>query len=91
MKITWTNEATRDLGRIRRFLAGVNPRAARHTFETLRYAPRKLLDYPRLGVRLEHFPDRTIRRMVVGDYEIRYELKTDLIVILRVWHGKEDR
>ena len=32
-----------------------------------------------------------MRRLIVGPYEMRYEVKDDVIRILQIWHGKEDR
>ncbi|MBA4143729.1 MAG: type II toxin-antitoxin system RelE/ParE family toxin [Nitrosospira sp.] len=48
--------------------------------------------YPQLGVPLDEFAPRDVRRVIVGDYELRYELTpVTLIYILRVWHAREDR
>ncbi len=32
-----------------------------------------------------------VRRVVVGHYEIRYEIAAETIVIIRLWHTREDR
>jgi hypothetical protein len=29
--------------------------------------------------------------LIVGQYEIRYEVKKDTIFVLRLWHTREDR
>ena len=34
---------------------------------------------------------RDVRRVIVGDYELRYEVTENLIYILRLWHAREDR
>ena len=47
--------------------------------------------HPRLGVRLPEFLPREVRRVVVGDYEIRYELTESDVFILRIFHTREDR
>jgi hypothetical protein len=44
-----------------------------------------------MGMRLEQFGDREVRRIIVADYEIRYEIIDETIWILQLWHGKEDR
>ena len=51
----------------------------------------QLLTYPQLGVSLEEFAPRDVRRIIVGDYELRYEVTENLIYILRLWHAREDR
>ncbi|MFT4181710.1 MAG: type II toxin-antitoxin system RelE/ParE family toxin, partial [Rhizobium sp.] len=54
-------------------------------------APLQLLQYPRVGERLEEFEPRDVRRIVVGAYEMRYEIAASTVFILRIWHGREDR
>ena len=53
--------------------------------------PLRLIDYPRIGEKLEEFQPREIRRLLVGQYEVRYELMNDTIFILRLWHTREKR
>ena len=91
MELKWTRESSGDLDRLHRFLAGVNPRAAQQVVANLVRAPVRLLDHPRLGNRLEEFESREVRRFLVGQYEIRYEVTVDAIYVLRIWHGREDR
>ncbi len=56
--------------------------------QSLRAAPARLLrDNPRLGPRLEDFNPSEVRRLFVGDYEIR----ADAIIVLRLWHTRENR
>jgi len=42
-------------------------------------------------MRLDDFAPREVRRLFVGDYELRYEIQGDAIIIVRLWHTKEDR
>ena len=51
----------------------------------------QLLQYPQLGATLDEFAPRDVRRVIVGDYEMRYEYTPTKIYILRLWHAKEDR
>jgi hypothetical protein len=37
------------------------------------------------------FAPREVRRLIVGDYELRYEILEDAIVLVRLWHTREDR
>ncbi|HWU80017.1 MAG TPA: type II toxin-antitoxin system RelE/ParE family toxin [Caulobacter sp.] len=91
MRIVWTGRASSDAGRLHEFLAEVNPRAAKAVMHRLIVAPRRLVEAPRSGERLAAFAPREIRRILAGDYELRYELVDDTIYILRVWHTREDR
>jgi plasmid stabilization system protein ParE len=51
----------------------------------------QLREHPRSGERLEEFAPREVRRLIVGHYEMRYEIAEQGIFILRLWHGNEDR
>lgn len=91
MDLRWTGEAVRDVERLHKFIAEVNPRAAARVLGELIDAPERLADNPRLGNRLEGFEDREVRRILIGPYEMRYEVTGGAIYVLRVWHGREDR
>lgn len=54
-------------------------------------APASLLENPRIGERLEEFEPRDVRRLLVGNYEMRYEIVNSTRYLLRVWHTREHR
>jgi plasmid stabilization system protein ParE len=91
MKIEWSDDALSDLRRFNEFLARVNPSAAAKAIQSLTSAPDRLIRHPRLGERIERYAPREIRRIIVGRYEIRYEVIGSVINILRIWHTHEDR
>ena len=91
MQLQWTSKALADLARLYEFLAPVNRSAAARTVQSLTGAPANLLVNPRLGERLEEFEPREVRRLLVGRYEMRYEVQENSIYILRIWHTREDR
>ena len=91
MKLAWTARAVSDLERLHAFLSRVNRPAADRTVQALARAPARLLDYPRIGEALGEFAPREVRRILVGGYEIRYELKDETITVLRLWHTREER
>lgn len=91
MTLRWTPEAVEDLARLHRFVAEVNPRAALRVVTALRNAVTQLRVHPRLGPSLRGFEGRDVRRLVVGDYEVRYELAGEAIHLLRFFHTREDR
>ncbi|MBB2716995.1 UNVERIFIED_ORG: plasmid stabilization system protein ParE [Rhizobium etli] len=64
---------------------------AARTVQALTTAPLRLLEQPRLGERLEEFDPREVRRILVGRYELRYEIQQSVIYVLRFWHTREDR
>ena len=80
-----------DLARLYEFWAPVNRRAAARTVQSLAAAPARLLDHPRIGEKLEEFNPREVRRILVGHYEMRYEIQGNTIYVLRLWHTRENR
>jgi plasmid stabilization system protein ParE len=91
MNMQWTRSALSDLIRFYEFLESKNSKTAQKILRTLGAAPLRLQQYPRLGEQLEEFHPEEVRRIQVGDYEIRYRIHTDRIEILRVFHGREQR
>ena len=91
MALKWTVSAERDLVRLHAFLAPVNSKVAAKAVKQLVAAAQQLLAYPQLGVPLDEFAPRDVRRVIVGDYEVRYEVVENMIYILRLWHAREDR
>ena len=91
MQLKWTSKALSDLARLHEFLALVNPPAAAQVVQTLAAAPTNLLKYPRTGEQLYEFEPREVRRLLVGNYEMRYETQASTIYLLRLWHSRESR
>jgi len=91
MELKWTSRALSDLARLHEFIASVNHQAAAHTVQSLTRAPVRLLEHPRIGEKLEEFEPREVRRIFVGQYEMRYEIQESTIYVLRLWHTREER
>lgn len=91
MKLQWTAAGLNDLARLHEFLAPKNAKAAAQIVKNLVSAAERLLDHPRLGEKLDRYEPRDVRRVIVGNYELRYELNKDVIFVLRLWHAREDR
>ena len=91
MELKWTSKALSDLLRLYELLAPVDAQAAAHTVQALSAAPRGLLTHPRIGEKLEEFEPREVRRILVGRYEMRYEIQASIIYVLRLWHTREER
>lgn len=91
MVIKWTSKALSDVVRLYEFLAIKDKHAAVRTVQSLSGAPDRLLDQARIGEKLEEFEPREVRRIIIGRYEIRYEIQESTIFVLRIWHTREDR
>lgn len=91
MELKWTSKAMSDLARLYEFLAPVSKQSAVRVVQSLALAPTNLRMNPRIGERLEEFEAREVRRVLVGHYEMRYEIQDSTIYVLRLWHTKENR
>ncbi len=91
MELKWTSKALSDLARLYEFLAPVNKSAAVRAVQALTRAATMLLTNPRIGEQLFQLEPREVRRILVGEYEVRYEIQDSIIYVLRLWHTREDR
>lgn len=91
MRLRWTSKAVSDLVRLHEFLAAVNKPAAARVVQSLSAATASLAANPRIGEKLHEFEPGEVRRILVGRYEIRYEIVESAIFILRLWHTREQR
>ena len=91
MRIKWTGKASSDLVRLHEHLRPVAPETAARVVQQLTRAPDRLLDYPRIGEKLDVYAPREVRRIVVGNYELRYEIADATIFVLRLWHCRGNR
>lgn len=91
MEVRWTENAHSDVERLYDFLAPVNPEAATKVVQRIVATGPLLSAQPRLGEPLEEFNPREVRRLIVGGYEIRYEIVDQILFIIRLWHTREER
>ena len=91
MTLRWTTSARSDLVRLYEFLEPVNPRAAALAVRHIVAGAKRIPARPRLGQRLRQFAGREVRRLLIADYEIRYELAGRDVFLLRIFHTREDR
>jgi plasmid stabilization system protein ParE len=89
--LRWTRSAFEDLKRIHEFLEPVDPAAATRAVRTVMARVRRIPRQPRLGERLPGFDQREVRRVLVQNYEVRYEIAGADLTVLRVFHTREDR
>ena len=83
MRIQWTGKASSDLVRLHEHLKPVAPEAAARVIQQLAHAADRLMDHPRIGEKLEAYEPREVRRIVAGNYELRYyEIANAIIFIL---------
>lgn len=91
MTIRWSHEARGDVDRLADFVAAHDPKKAKEIELELSEAPKKLLQFRRLGSRLSDYDPLEVRELRVRGYLLRYQLVGDDIRVLRAFHGREDR
>jgi plasmid stabilization system protein ParE len=91
MELRWTSKALSDLTRLHEFLATVSKPAAARAVQALTAAAGTLVANPRIGERLDEFQPGEVRRILVGSYELRYQITGATIYVLRLWHTREER
>ncbi|BCL34373.1 type II toxin-antitoxin system RelE/ParE family toxin [Nostoc sp. MS1] len=92
-KVIWLPEALTDLVRLFDFLKLKNENTAFQAAQVIREAGFSLADNPYKGTVLEDGSGR--RKLVVPfgkyGYVIHYYLEDETVLILRVYHGRENR
>ncbi len=91
MRIRWTRKASSDPVRLHEHLRPVAPETAARVVQQLARAPGRLLAHPRIGEKLDAYAPREVTRIIVGSYELRYEIAGAEIFVLRLWHSRESR
>ncbi|NKK82585.1 type II toxin-antitoxin system RelE/ParE family toxin [Rhizobium leguminosarum] len=96
MKFVFLPEAEDDIERLLGFLIDQgNPLAAQKAMLAIDEGIQMLLETPYIGIRMEHHA--AYRQLFVpfgkNAYVLRYRLheETDTLVVVRVWHGRENR
>lgn len=90
MKISYTPEAIDDLARLRDFIAVKNQMAAQRIAYELLAGIEKLKVFPKMGIGVTRAPDpEIIRDLFIGQFTVRYYLKSTEVIILRLWHDKK--
>ena len=96
MNLVFLPEAEGDIERLHEFLIKQgNPLAAQKAMLAIDEGIQMLLDSPYIGIRMEG--RRDYRQLFVpfgkSAYVLRYRIQeeADTLVVVRVWHGREDR
>lgn len=89
MDLQFTEQALDDLVRLREFIAEKHPAAAFRISEQLIESINKLRDQPELGHGVESLPG--VREWIARDYVVHYLILKDTLIVLQIWHGREER
>jgi plasmid stabilization system protein ParE len=89
MRVRITDPAKADLSKIKLYLQGESPAAARKVGPQLRTAFSSLAAFPQRG--RPGLVAGTRENVSVSPYVIVYRITPDAIEVLRVWHQAQDR
>ncbi len=90
MKLRFSRSAVDDLKRLRQFIAEKNPPAAQRMAEYLVRKINNLCHQPNMGVLVGDKLNPRLRDLIIRDYKIRYLADDRDVLILKIWHQKED-
>lgn len=92
-EIVWLPEALDDIQRLFDFIEDKSPPAAARAAKTILNGANLLAGFPEIGRLLND--DMGRRELPIpfgaGSYVLRYIFEDKTVVILRVWHSKENR
>lgn len=92
-KLIWEPGAVEDLSMLREFIQPHNGKAAVNAAQRIIQAANLLLDHPHLGHPMDDIPAFNELFIPFGKrgYVLRYRIDEEKIIILRIWHGRENR
>lgn len=94
-QINWLPGAIRDIARLREFIKRDNPAAAGNAGQRILKAVNILISNPEAGTPCFDEGCELFRDLYApfgqGGYTIRYRIKRYTVIIVRVWHSKEER
>jgi plasmid stabilization system protein ParE len=90
-KLIWLEEATQDIARLRNFLEPKNPLAAQKVARCILDGAKLLQKHPEAGSPMDDGRRELFLPFANSAYVLRYCLDGDDLVIIRVWHGREQR
>ncbi len=94
-QISWLPGATSDVARLREFIQKESPGAAQKAGQRILSAVKVLIKNPEAGRPSPDEDCELFRDLYApfgqGGYTIRYRIKEHTVVIVRVWHSREER
>ncbi len=92
-EVIWLPDAITDLMRLRKFIQDKNPSAAKRAASKIKEGALTLMSNPESGRPVEGLS--SFREILIpfgaGNYVLRYREDDAAIVVVSVWHSKEER
>jgi len=94
-QIEWLFDAIKDVARLREFIKKENPFAAKKAGRRILDATNLLSKNPEAGMPSQDEDCEEFRDLYApfgqGGYTVRYRIKQQSVIIVRVWHSREER
>lgn len=94
-QISWLPNAIQDVARLREFIKKNNPIAAKKAGQRILEAVKILTNNPEAGMPYPDEDCEAFRDLTApfgqGNYIIRYRIQQQSIIIVRIWHSREER
>ena len=94
-QINWLPGALQDMARLRQLLKKENPSVVKKASQRILSAVNLLIKSPEVGMPSPDEDCEVFRDLYApfgrGGYTIRYRIKQQTILIVRVWHSREER
>ena len=92
MRLLYSTAAVADLTRLRAFIAEHDPAAAGRIASELVSRIDGLCAFPAMGHGVPEAPEgEVVRDFAFGRYVVRYSVHDEALVVLRIWHHREER
>ena len=91
MKVVFTARARADVMAQLTWLSERTPMAARKAVERLHTRLALLADFPASAPAIDHVQREATIRFGRDGFVVRYRLEADVIVVIRLFHGKQKR
>jgi plasmid stabilization system protein ParE len=89
MKVRIADAARTYLRREAGYLRRRDPATARNFAARMRAAAQSLAAFPNIGIESEGHPVPGVRRLIVGDYLLDYEIVGDEVHVVAARHGRQ--
>ncbi len=89
MKVRMSDDVRAYLRDEAKYLRQRSPAAARALTAAMRKARQNLANFSELGFAKEGLPVPGMRRLIVGNYLLDYEISGDAVLVLAIRHGRQ--
>jgi toxin ParE1/3/4 len=89
VKLKSSKQAKADLAALRAWFKEKNPQVGMRIAARIKDKIAHLKQHPRMGREVAGRPG--VRELVVDAYVVSYVLEDDTILLVRIWHGAQDR